>query len=246
MTQNQNQTRNVNQPVLTQTQQNGLQVIASREKQLQAEAQRLKQQEAALARRMEEFERKLQEAAGKTPDPTQELSRTVQALQARIEELSTREQQYQQQALWQEARGKVRSYLEANAEKYPFLKTVGAYDDVADFQKTMYERTGELLSEDEVASQVNDYFATVAEKLGVKTPPGVEPPQAPSTPVAKTPTLTPEELASAALPTEEEAPSGLSNAMGAEVSSRQSSEPDPTDLAALDKQVAALAAQLGE
>ncbi len=154
---------------LTQAQQNGLQLLMQRERVIQQKEAQLKQQVEQLQRQMQEFATKQQTAAGKSPDPLQTVSGEVQELKGLVTQLQEREKQYQMQQAWQDDAGRVKSWLGEQGEAYPLITKLEAADDVNQLIQATYQQTGELLSDEDAAKQVESYYSNVAKRFGVET-----------------------------------------------------------------------------
>jgi hypothetical protein len=101
---------------------------------------------------------------GGRPDPTQELKQEIQELKSRLTEQQKKDHEKQREEYLNDARNSVYDYLNSS-DSYELIKATGSQEAV--FQKILqhYEQTGDILSEDQAAQEVEENLSGVVDSM---------------------------------------------------------------------------------
>lgn len=102
-------------------------------------------------------------AAGDKVDPMEPLKKDIEELKTLVQDSQRREEELRTKALWDEAANQVEEYV-SSSDKYPYTKAApNGGRLVFEAIRAHYRQTGELLSEDEAASDVEKQIESVVE-----------------------------------------------------------------------------------
>lgn len=101
---------------------------------------------------------------GPGPDPTEELKQELQQLKSELMETKKMTAEEKREEALNEARQAVRTTIE-EADGYELVKATESYDQVFNTIVNHYEETGEVLSEDQAAKQIEEQLSGVVDRL---------------------------------------------------------------------------------
>jgi hypothetical protein len=107
---------------------------------------------------------RLEQIKTEASDPTRVLRRELEEIKNTIKIQNDSVHQQRQMAELSQAREQVAQWINAN-EKYPYVKAAGAQDLVVQRMLDHWNQTGEELSEEDAASDVDGMIKELAEKL---------------------------------------------------------------------------------
>jgi len=111
------------------------------------------------------FENLTQEVLkGNRPDPTAGLRGEVSDMKRMWQERQEREDRAKYEQALEEARGRIRSYVDSSGE-YPLTNNFGMQEAVVQRIQEHVEKTGESLSEDKAASEIEQYLSGLMDKM---------------------------------------------------------------------------------
>jgi len=154
-----------------------LRALMQKEKEIRDREAKLKDHEPELAEYRELLRLKrenpdalleklgFRQPAQEEQEPTAILSSRLEQLEARLAQQAKAEEERERQAAYNEARTGVHTWLESSKEKFPYAAAVGAGDTIYDHIQDHYRRTGEILSEEKAASEVETRLGEFTEKL---------------------------------------------------------------------------------
>ena len=104
-------------------------------------------------------------AKGERPDPTEPIRSEMEELKRQLQSLTEREREQERLSASEQAKQGIRKYLDESAEDYPLTSTIEGADAMTfDYMAQHYQTTGEWLSEDDAAREVEAYLSTVVEQ----------------------------------------------------------------------------------
>lgn len=98
-------------------------------------------------------------------DPVAQMAARLQALEAQLQKEQERKAIEEAQKEYQSRKVAVNDWLQANKDKYSAVVSAGAGDTVYDYIVSQYQQTGQVLSEEQAASEVESRLRGLYEKL---------------------------------------------------------------------------------